>query len=366
MLLGKAFSEARAEGNLTGWALSCFREMVQAVLCELDEEAASLLRRAEDWLEVSVRENERLDSYSLWDPDYLDAERFRVLGLCRWLRNQQVDEESFSSACDARTRYLRRQKDKLEVALSLPTFVLAGRYDELLAHFRACKRLAAPGRLKGIQCPGKMTYLIATYALAGDPDRAALEVAFRSFLKFMIPVCLNLRGGGFGLAGDVPTWTFLEERYFSRVSRDGFANIRRVLPYLEAIKVRPRAPRAPRPRAGSEFARAAAAAGQPGSIAWPKPIELSRVVIERGLLQFIGEILGEQPAEAPVGALTLRPVRPERDKKVRALVYVGPLGWRTPDQIKGLVEPKYAAGHAWELEKLLKIDTATAEDPLEY
>ena len=29
MLLGKVFSEARAEGNLTGWAISCFREVVE-------------------------------------------------------------------------------------------------------------------------------------------------------------------------------------------------------------------------------------------------------------------------------------------------------------------------------------------------
>ena len=85
-----------------------------------------------------------------------------------------------------------------------------------------------------------------------------------------------------------------------------------------------------------------------------------------GLLQFIGEILGEQPPEAPIGALTLRPVRPERDKKVCVLVYVGPLDWRTPDQIQGLVQPKYAAGHAWELEKLLKVETATADEPLGY
>ena len=186
------------------------------MLCELDEEAASLLKRAEHWLEVAVRENERTDDQRDWDYD--DAERFRVLGLCRWIRNQQVDQESFSSACDA----AQPLPPEAEGQARRGTFASDLRSCRALrrasVHFRACKRLAAPGRLKGIKCPGKICYLFATHG-HGLTRIAALETAFRSFLKFTIPVCLNLRGGGFSGTNDVPTWTLIEERYFGGVSR---------------------------------------------------------------------------------------------------------------------------------------------------
>jgi hypothetical protein len=101
-------------------------------------------------------------------------------------------------------------------------------------------------------------------------------------------------------------------------------------------------------------------------IFWPKPIDLSRVVIERALLGFITEILAMQERGAPVGALTLRPMRRERKKKIRALVYVGPLERQVPAQINDLVQPTYSAASAWQIDKLLKFKTATFDEPLDY
>jgi len=384
MMLERSLEEARVERGITPWALGCFRELVKAALCDLDDDAAALLARARHWLEVAVRENERPHSEIEKDRDWKEAERFRVLGLCRWLMEREVDQKLFSSACDALTRYFGRQKDeRIGVTYSFPSFILAGHYDEVLAFFGAFKWLAPPARPSGIKCPAKICYLFATHELSGDPDGSSLERSFRSFLKFMMPVCLGLRSGGFGVVSDVPVWTLLEEQYIGGVTRDGFENIRRALPYLqtaqsgkgsrrsgslagEARAARAKRERVERPRAGSPFARAVAAAGETALVPWPKSIELPRVVVERALLGFIAEILAEQAPSAPVGAVTLRPLRKERGKKVRALVYVGPLEQRTPGRINDLVQPNYSAAGTWDLDKLLKFATATAEQPLGY
>ena len=181
MSLGEPLEEARASRSLTSWAVGCFNKMVHAALCEMDEEAGLLLERAEAWLDLAVRENERA-SWSfgkLWT----EALRFRVLGTCRWLTKREPASDLFSSACDTLDRYFRREKDKGELTYNLPAFLLAGRYEELLARFKACKGLEPPASLTGIKCPGKMSYLFAKHELSGDPDLASLEQAFRSFLE---------------------------------------------------------------------------------------------------------------------------------------------------------------------------------------
>ncbi len=380
-MLGPSLEESRARRALTSWGVSCFDTMVEAALCELDQEAGLLLERAESWLDLAVRENER----SRWDFGKLwtEAIRFRVLGICRWLARRDPALDLFSSACDALSRYFKREKDKSEVAYNLPPFLLAQRYEELLARFSACKGLEPPASLKGIKCPGKMSYLFARHELFGAPDRSSLEGAFRSFLKNEIPVCLMLRSSGLGVPAHIPTWTLLDERYFDGATTSACENIRRALRYVPmqsselppgqpakgvlAAAAKPaRPPRSRWPRPSTAFDLAVKKPADPALRPWPRPIELARVVVEPGLLRFLTEILALQEPSAPVGAITLRPCRPERAKKVRALVYVGPLEWQTPQQIYELVQPTYSAASAWQLDRLLKFNTATLDEPLDY
>ncbi len=381
LMLEGTDDESRTGRTLTSWGIACFDMMVDAALCELDTEAGLLLARAESWLDLAVRENER----SRWDFGKLwtEALRFRVLGICRWLTNREPAHDLFSSACDTLNRYFRREKDKVEVAYNLPPFLLAGRCRELLARFKACKGLEPPTSLKGIKCPGKMSYLFAQHELHGDPDRGSLEEAFRSFLKNEIPVCLNLRSTGLGVTTHIPTWTLLEERYFGGATTNAFENIRRALRYVpmegaqpasgqvkpvknpvNAEPIQPAQSRWPRP--STAFRQAVKRQESPDMTPWPKPLSLERVVVEQGLLRFITEILASQAPTAPVGAIALRPCRAEREKKVRTLIYVGPLEWQTPRRISELVYRTYSFANAWDLDRLLKFKTATLAEPFDY
>lgn len=94
---------------------------------------------------------------------------------------------------------------------------------------------------------------------------------------------------------------------------------------------------------------------------WPEPLEPSRVVPEAGLLKFLGQILGEQPASAEVGALVLKRVG---QRKSRALVYVGPLSFDGYERIEGLLDPKYRSQLYRDARGLLSYPVATAEKPL--
>jgi hypothetical protein len=225
MMLGLPFEEARSQRDLTHWALSCLGMIVKAALRDLDEEARLLLERAYDWLEAAVRDRERPSGD--YEPHWTEADRLRGLALCHWLKDRTIDRALFSAACDEITLYFPTAVDcKSAVAYNLAQFILAGRFDEALDHFRACEKLKAPPKLSGIQCPGRMCYLLATHELTGGPDCASLERAFHGFLRQHLAVCLGLRSNGFGIPKDVPIWTLLDEMYFGGISSSALDNLR--------------------------------------------------------------------------------------------------------------------------------------------
>jgi hypothetical protein len=231
--LRHSLDEARSRRCVGALALSCFDQAVQAALCDLDQAYAQLLTRAHDWLKVAIREPEFSQNA---DPGYDDAYYRHVLAVIGWLRSRTLDGDLLSAACDHFTSYFRSRlyKFKAEVTHNLPTFVLARKYAELHAHFRACRQLQPPAAARGIKCPGRMSYLIAQHELTGHPDSDTLRGALRSFMAYQMPLCLKVRKtGGIGLWREVPTWTLLEDEYGGGPRRDGPANIRRALEYVQ-------------------------------------------------------------------------------------------------------------------------------------
>ena len=127
--------------------------MVQAALCDLDEQARALLERAHDWLEVAIRDRE-LPS-GVYTKYWSEAQRLHAFGLCRWLKDRTIDRPLFAAACDEIIRFLRKEKDtKTTIAYNLASFILAGRFEEALDCFRSCAKLKPPSKTSGIQCPG--------------------------------------------------------------------------------------------------------------------------------------------------------------------------------------------------------------------
>ncbi len=230
-MLGGTFEEAREQRLLTGWGECCLGSMVQAALCDLDEQARALLERAHDWLEVAIRDRE-LPS-GVYTKYWSEAQRLHAFGLCRWLKDRTIDRPLFAAACDEIIRFLRKEKDtKTTIAYNLASFILAGRSRRRWTASGPAQKLKPPSKTSGIQCPGRICYLFAMHEQTGDPDRPSLERAFHGFLKKQIPICLNLRSGGFGIDQHVPTWTMLDELYFGGVTANALENIRRARAYL--------------------------------------------------------------------------------------------------------------------------------------
>lgn len=97
--------------------------------------------------------------------------------------------------------------------------------------------------------------------------------------------------------------------------------------------------------------------------AWPRPLDVSRVVCQPGLRKFIAEILADQSPAAQVAALTIKALNV---RKARALVYVGPLEQGGYERIRDLIDDRYRVQQFRDLRRLTKDPTATADDPSGY
>jgi hypothetical protein len=98
-------------------------------------------------------------------------------------------------------------------------------------------------------------------------------------------------------------------------------------------------------------------------LAWPAPLEVSRVVSQAGSRMFIAEILGEQASTARFGAIT---IKPNGSRLPRALVYVGPLEQSGFERIRCLIDDRYRVQQFRNLTTLRADRTATADDPQGY
>ena len=221
MLLKKS----RSDANVTTWSMSCISHAVQAALCGLDAEALALCERAREWLAVETKTSQ---------PGYQHHLGFAI---ANWILTGRLDQAALEDACQYLREYLTSVRDKTEVAHQLSPFLLAEKYTDLCQIFEATKSLKPAENLNRIRCPGKMSYVIASHEVSGEPGLPALKDAFQSYLKFQIPVCLHVHRSSLGTWGDVPAWMLLHGRYLQEVPLTGVEALRVALDYVAVSDV---------------------------------------------------------------------------------------------------------------------------------
>jgi hypothetical protein len=125
--------EQRAQ-RLTGRATCCLRFAIDCHLVGMEEEVPWLLDRA---LEMLLRAIEVKETYGGFPPDFIAAQQYGALALCRWLRGAEHDRESLRLSAEAMNRHLmdspKEAGDSFSLGLSIPIMVEAGDFETVLS-----------------------------------------------------------------------------------------------------------------------------------------------------------------------------------------------------------------------------------------
>ncbi len=179
--LSKPFEDARNVREIVGMASSDLNMAVRCILVGYDEPAKALIVRAFDWLNTAARSGEM-------EPlGHLD------LALCAWLLNGEHDAENFSIYVHKMEDFLIKEKltrDKLNINLTLPSYVDAGAYREALERFHHAG-MTPPASLTRIRSEGAMSYVLCRHYLGEEYDAADIASVVTRFLKYNVNTWLT-------------------------------------------------------------------------------------------------------------------------------------------------------------------------------
>ncbi len=183
--LSRSFESERDVGGLASNADADLTVAVRCLLVGYDEPAKALLARAQEWVTIAIRDDER--------PNYdvrgaTEGSRHLTLALCNWLLTGEHDSENYAHYIEHYDPFLVREKharDKREIGLTLPCYVDARAYTEALARFDYAG-MKPPASLARIRSEGQMSYVLCRHYLTGEYDRAEVDMAIRKFLKYNV------------------------------------------------------------------------------------------------------------------------------------------------------------------------------------
>ncbi len=121
-LLNRAFEEARDAGGLASSADFHLNKAIRCLLVGYDEPAEALLARAQEWVTIAIRDDER-PSYDFRGGT--EGSRHLTLALCNWLLTGEHDSENYARFTEHYDPFLVREKhvrDKMEIGLTLPYY----------------------------------------------------------------------------------------------------------------------------------------------------------------------------------------------------------------------------------------------------
>lgn len=174
--------DSSAVGGLGSSADAYVNMAVQCFLVGLDGPALQLLEKAHQWLEIAIADNERPTRYAA---DGTEALRFCTLAMCNWLLRAAHDDGSLLRYVTHKDRFLANSaagRDKIELSLSLPTYVDAGAFTRVLEIFAAVPALSAPRSLQAIRSEAQMAYVLSRHHLGRDYEPDAVQAALGAFL----------------------------------------------------------------------------------------------------------------------------------------------------------------------------------------
>jgi hypothetical protein len=187
--LGADFEEAKAVGGRGNSAHAFLGTAIQCLLVGFEEPALQLLTKAKHWVTASLAEREIPKRY-LHDERYSSdgeaAIRYQTLALCNWLLHDQHDTQSLERFVELEDRFMASSKagrDKVSVALVLPSYVDAGAYHRALDLFLLTPGLAPPKSLGSIRNEAQMSYVLCRHRLNQEYSRDEITLAVRKFLQ---------------------------------------------------------------------------------------------------------------------------------------------------------------------------------------
>ncbi len=189
-LLNRAFEEMRDAGGLASSARVQLNKAVQCLLVGYDEPAKALLARAQEWVTIAIRDDERPGTYTRGGTE---GNRHLTLALCNWLLQGKHDSENYAHYIEHYDPFLIREKhirNKMLIGLTLQCYVDARAYTEALARFDYAG-MKPPASLARIRSEGQMSYVLCRHYLTGEYDRAEVDMAMRKFLKYNVNTWLT-------------------------------------------------------------------------------------------------------------------------------------------------------------------------------
>jgi hypothetical protein len=226
-LLEKRLGDLQTEDAVHCWADSCFAEATEAAICGLDDLALKLFDRARTWWCTIKDENAEAGR-----PTKMKADCLQRMTLTNWLLDGHLNVNVVSSACDRLLEFFETTSDKTAVARDLPTFIIARRYEELIALFDANKKLKKPSNINRIQCPGRMSYTLATFYANDQHGRSPVVQSLEKFLRFHFRSCLSIGVYRPGTPHEILQWVQIRHTLIEDGSPICFERLRDVLKYV--------------------------------------------------------------------------------------------------------------------------------------
>jgi hypothetical protein len=176
------FEQAKSVGGLATSAHAFLGTATKCTLVGLYKPAIQLLQKASIWLRHAISHNERPQRYFL---DGTEAQRFHDLAICNWLLHGQHDEQNLDQFVRHEDIYLNNSgawRDRVNMSLTLPGYVNAGAYQEVLDWFARTPRSRSPKDLGCIRDEGQMSYVICRFRLGLEYSDSEVAFATDKFL----------------------------------------------------------------------------------------------------------------------------------------------------------------------------------------
>jgi hypothetical protein len=186
-----SFEAAKAVGGCGSSARHFLGVAVRCMLQNLDLEGMRILLKARQYVCYSQSVSE-IPKRAL---QYIDAEPFirngymalglQVLGLCAWLLSSKHDEESYRLYVEHQDRFLRQSpggKDKVNISLTLPTYLSACAYERVLEIFANTRGWVVPSALGSIKTESHLCFVIASHRLGKAYSADEVQNATARFL----------------------------------------------------------------------------------------------------------------------------------------------------------------------------------------
>lgn len=179
--LSSSLSDAERVKGLTSGGKSFIETAIQCFLVGLNEPGFQLLKKASDWLDIAIGNNEIPKRYF---PYGTEAARYYCKAIVNWLLNGVHDKESLRYCIENQNQYLPNiKRDKIEVSFMLPRYLDARLYQKAIDIFLSTPSLKIPLHLNKIETEAEMVYVICKFEKGEIYEKETVITSIKSYLN---------------------------------------------------------------------------------------------------------------------------------------------------------------------------------------